>query len=140
MRSNLDYKYQVGLAFAQKTASGNGNIIDRQGYESVTFIVATGAVTTASAGNSLSVVLEHSDNSDMSGAEDVTADNGLLGSNLVVDATSLANKVGAIGYVGGKRYVRPKVVEAGTADAVIGVVALLGHGAVKPEAAANTFS
>jgi len=140
MRSNLDFKYQVGLNFSQKTASGNGNIIDRQGYESVTFIVATGAVAAASAGNTLTVSLEHGDEPDLSDAEAVTAANGLLGSDLVVDAVGDANKTGAIGYVGGKRYIRPKVTDAGVADAFVGVIALLGHGTRKPEADYNTFS
>jgi hypothetical protein len=141
MRSAVEqFKYRVGLAFSQKSASGVGNIIDRQGYESVTFIVATGAVTTASVGNTLTVSLEASDDPAMSGAEDVTVANGLVGSNILVDATGLANKSGAFGYTGTRRYLRPKVTEAGTADAILGVIAVLGQGVVRPESAFSTLA
>lgn len=141
MRSGVEqFKYRVGLNFGQKTASGTGTIIDRQGYESVTFIVATGAVAAASGGNTLTVSLEASDDPAMAGAEDVTAANGLVGANIVVDATAQANKSGAFGYNGTRRYLRPKVTEAGTADAILGVVAVLGNGLIRPEPGFSTLA
>lgn len=141
MRSAVEQaKYKVGFNPAAITASADGNIIDRQGYESVTFVVALGTVTTADAENTLTVSLEASDASDMSGAEAVTSANGLVGANLVVNATGLSGKAGAFGYVGDKRYLRVKVTEAGTASAIVGVAALLGNGLRRPETGFSTFS
>jgi hypothetical protein len=134
MRSIVEsFKYLVALQSATVTGSGVGVIIDRRGYESVTFAVLTGAVSTADGSNTLTVSLTASNDAAMAGEEVVTADNGLVGANLVVNATADANKVGAFGYNGDKRYLRIAVTEVGTASAVLAAVALLGHGLVRPE-------
>lgn len=141
MRSAVEqFKYKVALNSATVTATGAGVIIDRQGYESVTFLVMTGAVTTADGSNTLTVSLTASNDAGMAGEEAVTVDNGLIGANLVVNATGDANKVGAFGYVGGKRYLRIAVTEVGTASAVLAAVALLGQGLVRPETAHVDFA
>lgn len=134
MRSAVEqFKYKVALQSATVTGSGVGVVIDRQGYESVTFALLTGAVSAADGSNTLTVSLTASNASDMSGEEAVTASNGLIGANLVVNNTTDANKVGAFGYNGDKRYLRIAVTEVGTASAVLAAIALLGNGLVRPE-------
>lgn len=110
---------------ATLTATGTGNIIDRQGYELVDILVQVGTSTTADGSNYFTVSLTASDDSGMSGEEAVTSSNGLVGANLVVNATSDANKVNHIGYNGSRRYVRLAYTETGTASVQLAAVASL---------------
>lgn len=121
---------------ATLTASTNGNTIDRQGYGLADFIVQVGTVTTADGTNYFTVSLEHGDASNLSDAAAVTSSNGLVGANLVVNATGDANLVNHIGYNGIKRYVRMVATETGTASAQICGTAVLSEAA--REAVSNT--
>jgi hypothetical protein len=125
---------------ATLTATTNGNTIDRAGYGQVDFNVQVGTSTTADADNLFTVSLEHSDASDMDPAEAVTAANGLLGANLVINATGDANKVNHIGYNGIKRYVRLVATETGTASVQICATAVLSEPAQQPVANADIAS
>lgn len=118
---------RLAMTFAARTADvTNAPVIDTQGFNSATFVVVAGAVSTASAGNSFAFTLRHSDASDMSGDEAVPA--GQFHGTAVIDATAQANTVrGRIRYSGSKRYLRLIATETGTADAVFGAVVNLGH-------------
>jgi hypothetical protein len=115
---------EVAFDYASVTANATGNIIDRQGFEELTFQLVTGAVTTADADNTITVALYESDASDMTG-ETVVAAADILGDLPVInDATTQDDSLLDVGYVGGKRYVRPKLVIDGTVAANIVMTAI----------------
>lgn len=104
-----------------------GAIIDRQGYESLTYAIATGALTDVDA--TYTVLLEESDASDMSGANAV-ADADLIGTEATAgfdqDDDGSTRK---IGYVGGLRYTRLTLTPTGadTGDSPVAAIAILGR-------------
>jgi hypothetical protein len=104
---------------ATLTATGAGNIIDRQGYGLADFVVQVGTSTTADGSNFFTISLEAGDASNLSDAAAVTSANGLVGANLVINATADANLVNHLGYNGSKRYVRLVYTETGTASVQI---------------------
>lgn len=110
-----------------------GQIIDKQGYDSLTYILNTGSLADADA--TFAVLLEESASSDMSGATAV-ADADLLGTELLAAPLfSDDNKVFKLGYIGNKRYTRLTVTPAAnTGNAFISAVAILGHASFGPTA------
>jgi hypothetical protein len=133
MRDSLNQiKATSAFDYASRTATANGtNIIDMQGFDSCSFVVQLATVTTADASNYFTFTLQAGDASDLSDGATVTAATGLLGSNLVVNS-DLSNKVGIMGYSGGKRYVRMVATETGTASAAFSAVAVQGMPHVAP--------
>lgn len=129
-----DMKVTSAFNYASRTATANGtNIIDMRGFGAVTFVVQLATVTTADSSNYFTFTLEAGDDSSLSDGATVTAATGLLGSNLVInDSTTQSNMVGAMGYVGGKRYVRLVATETGTASAAFSAVAVQSLSAVQP--------
>lgn len=125
MRNSQNYniKARKALSSAQITATATGDVIDTQGFESITFVVQTAAVTTADASNYFTAAIYEDDAVGMGTEALATA---IIGTAPVVDATADANTVQQFGYNGRKRYVRLKMVETGTADAVVGAIAILG--------------
>lgn len=110
-----------------------GQIIDRAGFESLTYLIALGSIADADA--TFAVLLEESDDSGMSGATAV-ADADLLGTEALAgfqfDSDNLTRK---LGYVGAKRYTRLTITPSANASAaLISAVALLGFPMVKPTA------
>lgn len=133
MRDNLNnQKVSKAFAYASRTASANGEIIDTRGFDSLTFVIQLATVTTADATNFFTFTLQHGDDSGLSDAATVTAATGLLGSNLVVNDTALSDTIGMIGYVGGKRYVRLVATETLTASAAWSAVAMQNRPHVAP--------
>jgi hypothetical protein len=99
-----------------------GTTIDTQGFESVEFLVQSGAVTDGT----WAVTVEDGDASNMSDAATVDA------AYLVGAAPSIAaaddSIVKKIGYRGSKRYVRIKATQTGaTTGGFLSAVAVLGH-------------
>lgn len=101
-------------------------VIDRQGYESLTYVINTGSLADADA--TFAVLLEESDAANMSGATAV-ADADLLGTEALAGFTFAAdNKTRKLGYVGNKRYTRLTVTPSGNSGvAFVSAVAILGH-------------
>ena len=101
-------------------------IIDLQGYESLTFAIATGNLADADA--TFAVLVEHGDVANLSDAAAVP-DNQLLGTEALAGFTfSDDDETRRIGYVGDKRYVRLTVTPANNASAaLLAAVALLAH-------------
>lgn len=126
MRDQLNQtKADKAFVYASRTATGNGEIIDTTGFDSLTFIVTLATVTTADSSNYFTITLQHGDDASLSDAATVTAATGLLGSNLVInDTTPLLNHIGLMGYAGGKRYVRLVATETGTASAAFSATAV----------------
>lgn len=110
-----------------------GQIIDIQGYDSLTYLIETGSLADADA--TFTVLLEESDASDMSGAAAV-ADVDLLGTEALASFTFADdNKCFKLGYVGNKRYTRLTVTPANNSgNAFVAAIALLGHPAQRPTA------
>ena len=126
-------KVTSAFNYGARTGTTNGtNIIDMQGFGSCTFVVQVAGVTTADATNLFTFTIQAGDASDLSDGATVTAATGLLGSNVVIDNTNDANKVGMMGYVGGKRYVRLVATETGTADAAWSAVCVQQLPEVEP--------
>lgn len=129
----FDMHNNVFIAMARNTAAISSNtttagiIIDTQGYESLEFIVFSGARTDGS----YLPLIEESDASDLSGSNAVD-DEDLLGTE-VAATIAAANTVKRIGYRGGKRYVRLSLVSTSvTTGATLGAVAVLGKAMVRP--------
>lgn len=103
-----------------------GQIIDRQGFESVTYIIATGSIADADA--TFTVLLEDGDAANLSDAAAVASPNLLGTAALAGFQFDDDNETRKIGYVGGKRYTRLTITPAANASAaVICAVAILGH-------------
>lgn len=134
MRDQINSKkVSKAFAYASRTASANGEIIDTRGFGALTFIIQLATVTTADSSNYFTFTLEAGDDSGLSDKATVTAATGLLGSNLVVnDATTQSDFIGMMAYVGGKRYVRLVATETGTASAAFSAVAVQELADVQP--------
>jgi len=104
-------------------------VTDRQGYGSLTYLIATGALADADA--TFTVLVEDSDDNVTFAA--VTDDN-LLGTEALASFTFAAdNKCFKIGYVGVKRYVRATITPANnTGNVFLAAIALLGKPNVQP--------
>jgi hypothetical protein len=110
-----------------------GQIVDRQGYESVSFVIATGAIADADA--TFAVSVEHGDQANLSDASAAAASD-LIGTNADAGFTfSDDDETRKIGYTGVKRYVRLKITPSNNAGAaLISAVAVLAHPHVRPTA------
>lgn len=95
-------------------------IIDLQGAGSATVIVNTGAI--AGSGD-FTISLRHGDASDLSGDAAASGDD-LLGA---FPATLAADSTYAVGYRGGKRYVRVVITKNGGTSIAAGAVIVKGH-------------
>lgn len=110
-----------------------GQIIDKQGFDSLTYVIALGSIADADA--TFTVLLEESNDSGMSGAVAV-ADEDLLGTELLAgfqfDSDNLCRK---LGYIGSRRYTRLTITPVNNASAaLLSAVAILGHANIKPTA------
>lgn len=108
-----------------------GQIIDRRGFDSLEFVIATGSIADADA--TFAVLVEDGDAADLSD-NGAVADAQLLGTEAEASFQfDDDNEVRTIGYRGGKRYVRLTITASGNASAaLISAVAVLGHGAQQP--------
>ena len=126
VKQTVGFKIQL----ISSNTTTEGEIIDRQGYESLTFFTQSGILTDGA----YTFVIEDGDDSGLSDKADVS-DDFLLGleSGLTLALTD-DDKVGKIGYVGVKRFVRLKIVSAGTTTGgTIGAIALLGFARHAPD-------
>lgn len=111
-----------------------GSIIDRSGYETLTYAIITGTLSDANA--TYAVLLEESDDSGMSGATAV-ADTDLIGTE--ADAAFNYGDDGEtrkLGYVGDMRYTRLTITPTGadSGNSPIAAVAILGRPHTAPVA------
>ena len=102
-----------------------GAIIDRQGYDSLTYVIATGILADANA--TFAILLQESDDSGMSGATSV-ADADMLGTEALAGFDfGDDSETRKLGYIGDKRYTRLTLTPSGnTGSAPVSVVAILG--------------
>jgi hypothetical protein len=117
-------------AIAPVTVSNNtaavGAIIDRRGFDSVTYVVATGTLADDDA--TFATTLVHGDEADLSDAAAVPAGyllGTLAGASFQFDDDGETRK---LGYIGPKRFTRLTITPTGNAAAApIAVLAILGH-------------
>lgn len=122
--SNVGLK--TAILPAVKSAAGDGITVDTKGYQSLTFVITTGAITSA---GDFGVAVQESDASD-SGFAAAGAD--FVDGN--APATLAADSVYKVGYRGNKRYARLQLTKAGGTSIALGAVAVLGHPEVSPVA------
>jgi hypothetical protein len=130
---NIAIAHAISPVSVSDNTAQTGQIIDRQGYGSLTFAIALGNLADADA--TFSVLVEHGDDPALSDAE--TADAGdLLGTAALAGFTFADdNATRKIGYRGAKRYVRLTITPSSNASAALfSAVALLGHPRSAPTA------
>lgn len=109
------------------------SIIDVQGYNSLTFVIALGTLADANA--TFAVLVEHGDAANLSDAAAVD-DADLIGTEALAGFTFADDgETRKIGYRGIKRYTRLTVTPSGnTGNAPVAAIAILGHPALLPTA------
>lgn len=117
----------LALSPAVQAATIKGNTIDTNGFESVAFIVNTGAI--ASAGD-FGLKVQESDTTTDGDFTDVAAGD-LVGT---LPATVTADGSFKQSYIGHKRYVRLVATKNGGTSVAIGAVAVLGGAHQRPVA------
>ena len=133
LHNNIMPKRVISPVSEAGTTALVGEIIDRRGYESLEYIIATGSLGDADA--TFAVLLEDGDNASLTDNAAV-ADAYLLGTEALASFIfSDDNKVFKIGYKGLKRYTRLTITPAANASAaLICAVAILGDPANAPTA------
>ena len=108
-------------------------IIDRRGYGSLTFAIATGSLADSNA--TFAVLVEHGDAANLSDAAAVP-DADLLGTEALAGfAFDDDDETRKIGYRGAKRYVRLTITPSGNGSAaLLAAVAVVGHAQAAPTA------
>lgn len=131
LHNNIHVKRAISPVSVADNTAVVSQIIDRQGYESLEFVIATGSLADADA--TFTALVEHGDAANLSDAAAVP-DAGLLGTEALASFVfSDDDKVRKIGYVADKRYVRLTITPAANASAaLLSAVAILGHPAIAP--------
>lgn len=126
----INVKRVLSPASVSDNTAQVGQVIDRQGYESLTYLIATGSLADADA--TFTALLEECDTS--GGTYAAVADADLLGTEALASPTfSDDDKVFKLGYRGNKRYTRLTITPAANASAaLLCAVAVLGHPNLKP--------
>ncbi len=121
--ANIGAKSAIDPAVQSATVIGTG--IDTLGFNSLAFLVQTGAVAGSGA---FGASLEDSDDNVTFTA--VAADQVKTNAPAVLAASSTYK----LGYHGFKRYVRPVLTKASGTSIAAGVTAVMGHAAQRPVA------
>lgn len=131
LHHNLNARTALAPAAISSDTTSAGEVIDRQGFESLEFLFVAGTLTDGV----FTVALAESDTVDESG--DLTGENAVASTDRLGDLPSLTNDGDAVdesgvtktvGYIGNKRYVRLDVVSTDTDDGgEVGAIAVLGH-------------
>jgi len=119
LKNNLTAVLALSPAVHSATKA-DAPIIDLQGSGSATVVVNTGAIVGA---GDYTVSLRHGDASDLSGDAAASGDD-LLGA---FPATLAADSSYAVGYRGGKRYVRVVITKNSGTSIAAGAVVVKGH-------------
>lgn len=137
MTTGVQVKRAISPVSVADTTAAVSQIIDRQGYQSLTFLIATGSIADADA--TFAVLVEHGDAANLSDAAAVADEMLLSQLNGTAPETAAAfnfgddDEVRKIGYVGDKRYVRLTITPAANASAALfAALALLGFPDLAP--------
>jgi hypothetical protein len=127
LHNNIDVRKGIApYDHATGDAAVSTEIIDRQGFGSVEFLIATGSLADSDA--EFTVLVQDGDDSGLSDAANVS-DTQLLGTEALASFDKDDdNSVFKIGYIGTKRYVRLTITPANnTGAALLCVIVILGH-------------
>ena len=118
------------------TTAQVGQIIDKKGFESVTYVIATGSIADTDA--TFTILLEEGDAAAMGDATAV-ADADLIGTEaLAAFQYDDDNECRKLGYIGSKRYTRLTITPTGNSGtpsgALLSAVAILGNPQIAPTA------
>lgn len=133
LHNNVAVKRVISPVSVADTTAQVGQVIDRQGFDSLEYVISIGAVADVDA--TFTVLLEESDASDMGGANAV-ADADLLGTEAAAGFQfDDDDQVRKLGYKGNKRYTRLTITPVNNASAaLLGAVAVLGNPSNAPVA------
>lgn len=133
LHNNMHVKRALSPVSVADTTAQVSEIIDRQGFGSLEFVIATGSIADADA--TFTVLVEDGDAANLSDAAAV-ADADLLGTEALAGFQfDDDNEVRKIGYKGIKRYVRLTITPVANASAaLLSAVAVLGSPSVAPTA------
>lgn len=140
MRDSIS-NWQVKRALSPVSVADNtaqvSQIIDRQGYDSLAFLIATGSLADADA--TFTVLMEEGDVSNLSDAaavadaDMVSQTNGTAPETAASFTFAADDQVRKIGYLGNKRYLRLTITPAVNASAaLLAVIAVLSRAEHKP--------
>jgi len=130
LMNNIDVKRVISPVSVADTTAQVGQVIDGQGYGSVTYLIDTGSIADADA--TFTVLLEESDASGSGFA--AVADADLLGTEALAGFQfDDDNECRKLGYIGSKRYTRMTITPVANASAaLLAAVAVLGSPAIAP--------
>jgi hypothetical protein len=133
LMSKIDVKRVISPVSVADTTAQVGQIIDRQGFDNLTYVIATGSIADADA--TFTVLLEEGAAANLSDAAAV-ADVDLIGTELLAGFQfDDDNECRKLGYKGAKRYTRMTITPVANASAaLLSVVAILGGPALAPTA------
>lgn len=133
LHNNIDVKRVLSPVSVADTTAQVGQIIDRQGYDALEYVIGSGSLADADA--TFTVLLEEGDAANLSDAAAV-ADADLLGTEALASFTFADDdKVFKLGYKGHKRYTRLTITPAANASAaLLTAIAVLAHPASAPTA------
>lgn len=133
LHNNIDVRRVISPVSVADNTAQVGQIIDRQGYHSLEYVIATGSIADADA--TFAVLLEEGDDASLSDAAAV-ADADLNGTEaLAAFQFDDDNETRKLGYKGHKRYTRLTITPSANASAaLLSAVAVLGHPANAPTA------
>ena len=121
--SQLKPQVAVDFGTIATDTTTTGNVIDTQGFESVTFGLITGTVTD---GDYTIALLDSADNTTYTAVTDANLLGTEAGASFTADTDD--DSISKLGYIGIKRYVRADIVSANTTSgAVIGAYCMLGN-------------
>lgn len=127
---------RVAIAPAAATTDNTAwvsNIVDKQGFDSVTLVIVTGALADADA--TFAVTLTEGDQSNLSDGAAVASQDILGGLTNASFDFSADNKCLKLGYTGGKRYLKATITpSANSGNAFVAAVWIMGHAAQQPTA------
>src|SRR5687768_2037291 len=133
LHNNIYPKRVISPVSVADTTAQVGQIIDRQGYNALEYIISIGSVADVDA--TFTVLLEEGDAANLSDAAAV-ADADLLGTEVLAGFQfDDDNECRKLGYVGGKRYTRLTITPVNNASAaLLSAVAILGQPMITPTA------
>ena len=131
--NQIDVKRVLSPVSVADNTAQVGQIIDRKGYHSLTYLIATGSIADADA--TFTVLLEEGDAANLSDAAAV-ADADLIGTEALAGFQfDDDNECRKLGYKGAKRYTRLTITPVANASAaLLSAVAILASPAASPTA------
>lgn len=143
MANNIQVKRVLSPVSTADDSAQVGQIIDRLGFDSLTYLITLGSI--ADANMTAVVLLEEGDVSNLSDAAAVADADMISQTSGTAPETAAAfqfdddNEVRKLGYVGNKRYTRLTITPSGNGSAaLLGAVAVLGHPNTMPVSQATS--